>query len=335
MGQSDALPLATRPSPARTIRLFAALACAAPAAALLAILGLAVSSPDPPAWAVMALALLGLLASAGAAALVTRHLAARFAALARERDAFCEEFARLSKSASLGQIASSIAHDLNNPLAIMNEEAGWLSDLLDRGGLDRAADREEFRTSVAQIRQQIRRASEFTRRLLDWTRTIGPPGGVVDLEALLTGTVYLLERDVSAGNVRIVREAAPEPPMALGSEAELRQVFLHLMKNAVDAMQPAGGTLTIATRRASDSVSVRVADTGPGIAPEVADRLFDPFVTTKPPGQGTGLGLAISRWIVERAGGRIEVERTPGAGAAFLVRLPAAPAAPAPAGGTR
>jgi two-component system NtrC family sensor kinase len=105
--------------------------------------------------------------------------------------------------------------------------------------------------------------------------------------------------------------------------AELRQVFLNLMKNAVDAMRARGGTLTLSTSAEAAVVVVRIGDTGPGLTASEAGRIFEPFYTTKAAGEGTGLGLPISLWIVERLGGRIEVEAGEGAGATFAVVLPA------------
>lgn len=278
---------------------------------------------------------LGLVASYAVAVVVARRLSQRLAEIERQRDMFYQEFARLAKAASLGEVASSVAHDINNPLAIMNEEAGWLQDLLGGTGLTEDAARVEFAASVEQIAFQIKRASGVTRRLLHWARDMNRPSDVLDLNRLLTRTLYLLEGDLTAADIRVVTHFDQALPRALGSEADVTQVLLHLVKNALDAMRAAGGTLTITTARDDGTLRVSIADTGPGIPPDLLPRIFDPFVTTKPAGEGSGLGLAISAWIVQRAGGRISVDNRPGAGATFHVTLQPDPRGPsAPPGGS-
>ena len=275
-------------------------------------------------------------ASAAAAAWVSVRLVQQLRAVVRQRDAFYQEFARLSKLASLGEAACSIAHDLNNPLAIMNEEAGWLQDLLNSTDTDADVMRREFAASVEQVQIQIGRCREIARRMLTWTRNPEEPSGQVDINTLLTKTLYLVETELVATGVRVLKQLEPGLPLVMGSAAELRQVLLHLMKNALDAMKGTGGTLTITTVRAGDAVRASIADSGPGIQPDVVARIFEPFFTTKGEEQGTGLGLTISLWIVQRIGGRIDVESTPGSGSAFHVTLPTAQPGDRPAhnGGT-
>jgi two-component system NtrC family sensor kinase len=288
---------------------------------LLAVI-LALGVATSPGGRLVTLTLAACIASVVAATLVTMRLARQMGDVVRQRDAFYREFARLSKLASLGEASCSIAHDLNNPLAIMNEEAGWLQDLLHGAESDAEVTRREFAASVEQLQMQIGRCREIARRMLTWTRDPEEPSGQVDINALLTKTLYLVETELVATGVRVVKHLDAGLPFVQGTAAELRQVLLHLMKNALDAMKGTGGTLTIATARAGDAVRASVSDTGPGIPPELIERVFEPFVTTKAEEQGTGLGLTISTWIVQRIGGRIEVESAPGAGCVFHVTLP-------------
>jgi two-component system NtrC family sensor kinase len=248
----------------------------------------------------------------------------RVEALQRQRDDLVEELARVSRAAALGEIASGIAHDLTNPLAVINEEVGWLGDLLSTATVAPEPTRQEFANSLAQIARQIKRAADFTRRVLDWARDLDGAGTTVGVNGVLIATLYLLEGELAAGNVRVTNALDPELPPVAGNEQDLGQVFLHLMKNALDAMKGGGGTLGISTGHANGMVWVAIADTGTGIPPDLVGRIFEPFFTTKPEGSGTGLGLRISSWIVQRAGGRIEVESAPGKGATFRVVLPAA-----------
>jgi two-component system NtrC family sensor kinase len=252
-----------------------------------------------------------------------RRVARRMASLERQRAAFYQELMRLSKAAGLGELASSIAHDLNNPLAIMHEEAGWIQDLLKEQQVAGNPTLEEIANSVDQIDVQIKRSREITQRILHWARDVESRATEVDLNALLNKTLYLLEGELHSSDVKVVKELASGLPAVKGEASELRQVFLNLMKNALDAMRSGGGTLKLITASDAGLVRVTIEDTGAGIEQGLMDKVFEPFFTTKPPGEGTGLGLPISRWIVKKLGGRIEVESEPERGTAFHVLLPA------------
>jgi two-component system NtrC family sensor kinase len=245
--------------------------------------------------------------------------------LEQERDAFYQELLRNSRAAGLGELASSIAHDLNNPLAIMHEEAGWIQDLLRKPDAKGQATLEEIANSAAQIEIQIRRSRDITKRILDWTREGGARTERSDFNSLFNKTLYLIEGELQPGGVKVVKDFAEGIPPVQGSACEWQQVFLNLIKNALDAMRPSGGgVLTLATRDEGGFVRATIRDNGPGIEPEKLERIFDPFFTTKQPGEGTGLGLPISRWIAKKQGGRIEVESVPGQGAVFHVLAPKA-----------
>ncbi len=281
--------------------------------------------PGPVLITVSAGIAAGIAAAAGAGIALSR----RFARLESQRDAFYAELTRLSKVASLGEVSSGIAHDLNNPLAVMNEEAGWIADLLGAAEQDPAHAREEILNSLDQIQLQIRRSRDIVRRVLNWARDAGEEAGAVDLNDLLDKTLYLLESDLQTADVRVVRRLEADLPQVAAGAAELRQVLVNLMKNALDAME-GGGTLTLTTERTGEgSVRAAISDTGRGIPAEQVPRLFEPFFTTKPEGRGTGLGLSISSWIVRKLGGRIDVASTVGRGSTFTVTLPAAPASSA------
>ncbi len=314
---------AIAPVGGRSLRTAVLAFAALPALVLLAFALLLALTGGRRPGALAGLLLLALCAVLLASIPLILHLLHRLSAMERQGAAFYHELTRLAKVASLGEVSSSIAHDLNNPLAIMNEEAGWVMDLLQGAGGDERAAREEIRHSVEQIQIQIRRSREITQRILNWARDTDEPAAAVDLNLLLNKTLYLLESDLQRVQVRVVKRLASVPPVAAGSVAELRQVFLNLMKNALDAMGETGGTLTIATSSSPGEVRASIGDTGSGIPPEALPRLFEPFFTTKEEGKGTGLGLAISSWIVGKLGGRIEVESTPGQGAVFTIVLPA------------
>ena len=244
--------------------------------------------------------------------------------LRRQAQALQSELVRLSKVATLGERASQIVHDLNNPLAIINEEAGWMLDLLAGEGAESHSTRAELANSAEQVQVQVGRTREIVRRTLEWTRGLEETGQDVDINAVLTQTLRLLEEDLSTSGIRVERSFSPNVPPVKGSASELRQAFLNLVKNALDAMSAGGGVLTLDTRPSGGGAEIVVADTGCGIPPDRITRIFDPFFTTKTEGHGSGLGLSICDWIVRAHGGSVRVESWTGKGSAFTIRLPAA-----------
>jgi CheY-like chemotaxis protein/two-component sensor histidine kinase len=231
--------------------------------------------------------------------------------------------------ASIGQLATGIAHELKNLLAGIRGYA----EIGREGELDAAR-------AFAKIVAVTERASRLTDGLLAFSRKARPRVEPVDLDRLVDDVLDLALTKKARRGIRVSREVEDGLPRALCDANQIEQVLLNLVLNALEAMRTTGGgALRIRLARAGgDMVEVSVADTGPGIAPEVQARIFEPFFTTKAgfgPGRvaGTGLGLSVSRGIVEQHGGTIEVESAPGAGARFTVRLPAAPgvAPPAPA----
>jgi signal transduction histidine kinase len=148
----------------------------------------------------------------------------------------------------------------------------------------------------------------------------------LDIGRVLDDTLQLLEPQLRGNQIQIVRGYDPDVPPVIGNSGKLQQVFTNLLLNARDAI-PAGGSIKISTSPADDdSLTIEVADTGIGIAPENVAKIYDPFYTTKGVGRGTGLGLAVSYGIVQEHSGHISVESTPGAGTIFRITLPTVPA---------
>jgi two-component system NtrC family sensor kinase len=140
---------------------------------------------------------------------------------------------------------------------------------------------------------------------------------------VINDVLSLLEHQLKTGRIQVRKELAAVPPVVLGIEYKMQQVFLNLFLNARDAM-PKGGWLTIVTRASGDSATIEVGDTGSGIPPDQLSRIYDPFFTTKDIGKGTGLGLSITYGIVQEHGGSITCESAPGQGTRFLLSLPLA-----------
>jgi two-component system NtrC family sensor kinase len=231
------------------------------------------------------------------------------------------QLVQAAKLASVGELAAGIAHEINNPLAIIAEEVGLLRDSMDPeiGGQGPPPDLNE---SLQVIREAVFRCRDITRKLLTFVRRtdvkLEPQRVERILDEVLDG---MLGRELTLANIEVVKDYDPEERILITDRNQLVQVFLNLVKNAVDAM-PGGGTLTVRTAHGEDVVVVSVRDTGCGMTPEQRKRLFMPFYTTKAPGKGTGLGLSVSASIIKNFGGNVFVESAPGKGSVFTVELP-------------
>ncbi|MBI4797227.1 MAG: two-component sensor histidine kinase [Desulfarculus sp.] len=277
------------------------------------------------AWGLAAMALL-----VGTTVLLTRGLVGRIAAADHDKELLNEQIIQAGKLASLGELAAGVAHEINNPLAIMVEEAGWMQDLMqsDAGVLAQSSHFQEYQRAIEQIQTHGRRCKEITVKLLGFARSTFSPLQPTQLNELAREVAGLVERPARYANVNLTLDLDPELPQIMASPTELQQVLMNLVNNAMDAMEEQGGSLFIRTRQEEKGgVLLEVADTGPGIPEAVLSRIFDPFFTTKPVGKGTGLGLSICYGIVHKLGGRLQVQSAPQQGATFRVHLPARPLA--------
>jgi two-component system NtrC family sensor kinase len=236
-----------------------------------------------------------------------------------------ERLLQSQKLAAIGQLSAGIAHEINNPLAIIRQEAEWMQQVLKKAASVAAGEREELQGSLSQIVQQVDRCTEIIRNLLDFARKREPVIQTVDVNRLLNDMTMLVEKEAKHHNIKIVREYDRDLPGIYSDAPQLRQVFLNLLTNAAHAIGQ-DGTITLATFCTADgAVHIKISDTGCGIAPENLAKIFDPFFTTKPEGLGTGLGLSISHGIIQRLGGEIRVESTVGQGTTFTIALPRRP----------
>lgn len=246
--------------------------------------------------------------------------------LERQRDALNEHIIQAGKLSALGEMAAGIAHEINNPVAIMMEEAGWIEDILD--DMQKDGNTDEISQSVAKIRNQGTRCRSITHKLLGFARKSDEPDQAVNIGDLLREMVALTDQKARNAKVDISLHIEPGLPPVRATPSVLQQIILNLVNNAVDAMeaQPekSGGQLSLRARLAADGhrVHVAVQDNGPGIPPEIKARIFDPFFTTKPAGKGTGLGLSICYGIVQGLGGSISLDSVVGEGTTFHVLLP-------------
>ena len=223
-------------------------------------------------------------------------------------------FVQSEKLASLGQLAAGAAHEINNPLTAI---LGYADVLIAENP---ASTRPH--TIGEKIRDQARRTKDLVTNLLSFARQVPAEKQLLDLNTVLTGAVQLRNLDLRERNIRIELENRSVLPAVRGDPNQLLQVFYHLISNAVDAMEGAGGgVLLIRTLREKGNVIIEFSDTGSGM--KEPDKVFDPFYTTKPVGKGTGLGLSICYGIMQEHGGRIIGFNLPEGGCTFRLEIPA------------
>ena len=281
--------------------------------------------------------LIGGLGIIAASLIVSNRLVKRISQADTEKDLAVKKEEMMSqqvietgKLASVGELASGIAHEINNPVAIMIEEAAWIEDMLEEEDLTGSENEEELDRALTQIKTQGRRCKEITHKLLSFARKTDSRIVEISITNMLKEMSYLSSQRAKYSNVEIRTRFEENLPPILASETEMQQVFLNLMNNALDAMEKTGGIITLGAKRTGNDIIVTVSDNGPGIAEANLARIFDPFYTTKPVGKGTGLGLSICYGIIKKIGGDIKVHSTKGEGATFEIRLSAAQAPESP-----
>ncbi len=262
------------------------------------------------------------------AVFLSRRMVNRIAQSERDKEAADEQVIETGKLAAIGELAAGIAHEINNPVAIMVEEAGWLGDLLEDCDLKSEKDLDEFRRALKQIHTQGHRCKEITHKLLSFARRTDSKVREIQVNDTILEVSALSEQRAKFSNVVIETDLQVDLPLIKASETEMQQVFLNLINNAIDAMEKKGGRIKVVSRRqgngtSAPSVLIEVIDDGFGIPKANLSRIFDPFFTTKPVGKGTGLGLSICFGIINKMGGEITVESTVGSGTTFRIVVPA------------
>jgi signal transduction histidine kinase len=223
--------------------------------------------------------------------------------------------------ASLGTLAAGVAHEINNPLAIIKESAGWMRQLFAKDELKDIPRHDDFVKALDKVEKSVERASRITHQLLGFVGKSESSLSEVNLTELIEEAIQLISHEAQNRDIRVLRQMEPSAYTIWSDPYQLRQVLLNLLTNAMHAVN-SDGTITIAIEDVGDCRTITISDTGPGIPRENLDKIFEPFFSTKSPGQGTGLGLFVSRGIVEKLGGTIEVASKIGQGASFSIRLP-------------
>ncbi len=250
----------------------------------------------------------------------TKTLEERVDQKSRELKTAHEHALHIEKMASIGKMAAVVAHEINNPLSGILTYAKLLRKWIDRGEICREK-HDEALQCLDLIVGESRRCGDLVKNLLSFSRSAPMNLEATDLNAVVERSVRLTEHQMELSAVQLHLDLAPCLPRVQCDPAQIEQVLIALVVNALDAM-PRGGNLWLHTSQRRGEVEIQVRDDGTGIAPEMLPQIFEPFLTAKDSGHGVGLGLAISHGIIERHHGRIEVQSEVGRGTTFTIMLP-------------
>ncbi len=251
--------------------------------------------------------------------LATWHLTRQIDKVTAEREAISRAFVRSAKLASIGELTTGLAHEINNPLAIIGAEQTNIIDVL----TDKKSGPPEYQQALDSLKRcqnQVRRCALITQKLLQFGRSKESHAEPITLAPRLKEIMTLMERQANLRNISITLNVDETLPPVMADPVELEQVIVNLLNNAFDAM-PKGGEIIIRAKVAADRVLLEVADSGTGISPEDIERVIEPFFTTKPVGKGTGLGLSVCYGIVHSWGGEIEISSQVGSGTTIRLYL--------------
>jgi C4-dicarboxylate-specific signal transduction histidine kinase len=230
-----------------------------------------------------------------------------------------EQLVQAAKLATLGELTTGVAHELNNPLNNIGLFIGNVIDMIQLG----AQDAERMLRDLNKAMDQVHKASQIITHLRTFGRAAPASQEPVSVNAIILQALSLMQEQLRLRNIEVRTDLDRADPFVMGNAIQLEQVFLNLLTNARDALsQSERRLINISSRIDRQTVMAIFKDSGPGIPPELEHRVFDPFFTTKEVGEGTGLGLSITYGIVRDHNGTIQVENAPGEGAAFLIHLP-------------
>ncbi|MBI9083401.1 MAG: hypothetical protein JEZ11_07375 [Desulfobacterales bacterium] len=265
--------------------------------------------------------LLGFAAILMVAVAVTHVLISRLRKSSAAADEFSLQLTQNEKLAAIGKMAAGIAHEINNPLAIIDVKAGWMKDILASQAFDAGQARDKFTAAVDAIGKAVVRASKITQNLLSYAGRMELRREDVDVNQVLNQTIDMLEQHARLQRIGIQTDFQEDLPTIASDESQIQQVFLNLLNNAIDAVG-SDGFIDIITRWEGSRVGIQIADDGSGISPETQKHIFEPFFSTRKAVYGSGLGLAISYSIIKNLSGTIRVDSTEGQGTTMTVTLP-------------
>jgi len=222
---------------------------------------------------------------------------------------------------SLGTMSTGIAHEINNPLAIINESAGFMKQLISAPEMFNYSQKNALLMGIEKIEKSIKRASKITHQLLGHVKKQDVQFSEVNLKALLYETLGLLTKEMEYKNIQIQWEIDKEKSVFWSDPYQIRQILMNLLNNAIHALEN-NGSITLSSWETDDDILLEIKDDGVGIAKENLGKIFDPFFTTKSFDEGTGLGLFVVHKILSDLNGKIQVKSTLGKGTSFIIQLP-------------
>lgn len=245
----------------------------------------------------------------------------RIAEADQQKEMMNRQVIETGKLASIGELAAGIAHEINNPVAIMVQEAGWIEDLLAEEDLKNFKNVTEFKKSLNEVNIQGQRCKEITKKLLSFARKTSAKIEEVQVNDLIREIVAITNME-AYNKISMTTRLDGGVPTIYGNQTEIQQVLLNLINNALYFLEKDGGEISIISKLEAQHVLIVVEDDGPGIPESNIKRVFDPFFTTKPVGDGSGLGLSIIFGIIHKMGGEIDVHSVVNKGTRFEIRLP-------------
>ena len=221
--------------------------------------------------------------------------------------------------ASLGTLSAGVAHEINNPLAIINESAGWMRLVLKREEMSDIPSRQDLEMALGKIEKGVDRARRITHQMLETVRTNDSVSAEVNISELVDEALELVGKQIKDNDIEIIRKF--DTSLNIWSDPyQLRQVLINLLTNAIHAVGT-GGKITIILETTDTELTLTIRDSGQGIPKENLEKIFEPFFSTKNPGEGTGLGLFVTRNIIDKLGGKIYVKSQVGHGTEFSIKL--------------
>jgi C4-dicarboxylate-specific signal transduction histidine kinase len=234
-----------------------------------------------------------------------------------------EQLVQAGKLATLGELTTGVAHELNNPLNNIGLFVGNAVDLIELAVTEKG----QIVRELGHAMQQVSKATQIISHLRTFGRAAPASREAISLRQVIERALSLMQEQLRLREIEVTVDLGPEEPVVLGNAIQLEQVFINLLTNARDAVvESRRRAIRISGVVSAGAAEITVADSGTGIPPGLEQRIFDPFFTTKEVGKGTGLGLSITYGIIKEHGGTISVVSPPGEGATFLIHLPLAPA---------
>jgi two-component system, NtrC family, sensor kinase len=266
--------------------------------------------------------LLGIAGIVAVAIVASNRFSKYVARVDQEKQLMNEQVVQAGKLAALGEMASGMAHEINNPVGIMVQEAQWIEALLQKGEEGLAGNMNEITNSLNEIRTHGTRCRDVILKVISFTQKDEPIVQSLQLNELVQDVIGLCQQRANLMKIELRLNLEPELPMVRVASSDVQQVLLNLVYNSIDAMEQGGGAIEVSTSTRARYAIVDVMDTGPGISQGNLGRIFEPFFSTKPEGKGTGLGLSLCHSIMKKMKGDITVTSQEGKGTTFHLFFP-------------